>query len=87
MTIGDNGLGGIAFTNINLTGTGCAAHGTGSGSGIDVNDPLIEVLMDDGSTVEFEVLVTESFSALGGTLWFASGPCADTDGIYYLFRN
>lgn len=87
MTIGDDGLGRIVFTDINLTGTGCAAHGASAGAGIDINDPLMEAQMDDGSTVEFDIMVTESFSALGGTLWFASGPCADTDGIYYLFRD
>jgi hypothetical protein len=87
MTIGDDGAGQFAVANVNLTGTGCAAHGVGSGSGIDINDPLIMVLMDDGSMVEFDIMVTESFSALGGTLWFASGPCADTDGIFYLFHD
>lgn len=81
------GAGQIAVPNLSLTGTGCAAHGVGSGAGIDINDPLIAVLMDDGSTVEFDILVTESFSALGGTLWLASGPCADTHGIYHLFHD
>jgi hypothetical protein len=87
MTIGDDGAGQVAVADVNLTGTGCAAHGVGSGASIDINDPLIEVVLDDGSMVEFDILVTESFSGLGGTLWFASGPCADTDGIYYLFRD
>jgi hypothetical protein len=85
--LGVDGMGQIVVSDIEFTGTGCAARGAGVGAGININDPLFEVLMDDGSLVEFEVLVTESFSALGGTFWFTSGPCADTDGVYYLFRN
>ena len=42
---------------------------------------------DHGSLVEFEFMVTESISMVGGAFWFASGPCSDTDGIYYLFRD
>lgn len=87
MTIGDNGSGEVAVSDIVLTGTGCATHGVGIDTGININDPLIEAVMDDGSLVEFEFMVTESFSMVGGAFWFAEGPCADTDGIYYLFRD
>jgi hypothetical protein len=87
MTFAGDGMGGIVVTDISLSGTGCAAHGTGVGSGIDINDPFVEVLMDDGSIVEVGFMVTESFSAVGGTFWFASGACADTDGFYHLFRD
>ena len=86
MTFASDGMGGIAVTDINLGGTGCASHGV-SLSGIDVNDPFIEALMDDGSIVEFGFMVTESFSAVGGTFWFASGSCEDTDGFYHLFKD
>ena len=86
MTFASDGMGGIAVTDINLAGTGCAAHGA-SLSGIDVNDPFIEALMDDDSIVEFGFMVTETFSAVGGTFWFASGSCEDTDGFYYLFKD
>lgn len=85
--IGNDGAGELAVSDVTLTNTGCAIHGTGIGSGIDVNDPLIQVMMEDGSRVEFEVVVTESLSAIGGALWVESGPCMDTDGIYYLFRD
>jgi hypothetical protein len=87
MTIGDNGSGQVAVSDIMLTGTGCATHGVGVDTGININDPLIDAVMDDGSLVEFEFMVTESFSMVGGAFWFAEGPCADADGIYYLFRN
>jgi hypothetical protein len=87
MTFGDDGTGQIVVTDIDLTGTGCATHGAGIGAGIDINDPLIEAQLDDGSLVEFEFVVTESLSTLGGAFWFAEGPCADADGIYYLLKD
>lgn len=87
MTIGDDGMGRVVVSDVNLTGTGCATQGTGIGAGIDLNDPLIDVEMTDGSLVEFEFLVTESFTAVGGAFWFAEGPCTDADGIYYMFKD
>lgn len=87
MTIGDDGTGRVVVSNVTLTGTGCATQGTGIGAGIDLNDPLIDVEMTDGSLVEFEFLATESFTAVGGAFWFAEGPCADADGIYYMFKD
>ena len=87
MTFAGDGMGGIVVTDLNLTATGCAAHGAGSGMGIDVNDPFVDAVMDDGSIVVFGFMVTESFSAVGGTFWFASGGCADTDGFYSLFKD
>lgn len=74
-------------TAIRLSGTGCAGNGVAIGDLDDLNDPLIVGVMDDGSEVEFELLVTESFTTLGGALYFDSGPCAETDGIFYMFMD
>ena len=87
MTFADSGSGGIVVTDVNLTGTGCASHGIGSPMPIDINDAFFDALLDDGSVVVFGIMVTESFSALGGTLWFSSGPCANTDGVYHVFKD
>ena len=74
-------------TAIELTGTGCASIGVATGDLDDLNDPLITGIMDDGSNVEFELLVTESFTTLGGAFYFDSGPCTETDGIFYMFMD
>ena len=74
-------------TAIELTGTGCASNGVATGDLDDLNDPLITGIMDDGSNVEFELLVTESFTTLGGAIYFDSGPCTETDGIFYMFMD
>jgi len=74
-------------TAIELTGTGCASNGVATGDLDDLNDPLITGIMDDGSNVEFELLVTESFTTLGGAFYFDSGPCTETDGIFYMFMD
>lgn len=86
MAIGASMSGDIQVTDVTLTGTGCAANGAGTGGTIDINDPVVEVEMEDGSRIEFELFVTESFTTLGGAFWAASGPCAETDGMFYMFR-
>ena len=87
MAFADDGSGGIIVTDVNLTGTGCAPHGVGSPIPIDINDPFFDALMDDGSVVVFGIMVTESFSALSGTMWFSSGSCENTDGAYHVFKD
>jgi len=78
--------GAIQVTDVTLTGTGCAASGSGTGGTIDINDPIVEVEMEDGSRIEFELFVTDSFTTVGGAFFVQSGPCAETDGMFYLFR-
>jgi len=93
------GTGSISFTftesawgtpqleNFQLTGTGCAEGGYSMGAPFDINDPIFEISMDDGSTLEIELSATESVSMLGGDFYFDSGPCQEAEGMYYMFRN
>ena len=71
---------------LELLGTGCAPGGMALSHLDDISDPLIDVLMDDASFVTFEFFVTESFTTLGGTFYFDDGNCADTDGMFYMFK-
>ena len=87
MTFGEAESGYPRVTAIQLTGTGCASNGLATGDLDDLNDPFIFGVMGDGSEVEFALQVTESFTALGGTIYFDSGPCEETDGIFYLFMD
>jgi len=86
MLIGASTDGDIQVTDVTLTGTGCAASGSGTGGTIDINDPIVEVEMVDGSRIEFELFVTDSFTTVGGAFYIQSGPCAEADGIFYMFR-
>ena len=71
---------------LNFLGTGCASTGLAMNYLTSIDEPLIRVQLSDGSNVEFEFMVTESFSMLGGTFWFEDGPCAGLDGMFYLFH-
>jgi hypothetical protein len=87
MTFADDGTGQIDIPSVQLTGTGCAADGMAVAPGINVNDPLIEVVMSDTSQVNFEFMVTESMNVVGGAFRFVSGACEDDDGFYRMFKN
>jgi hypothetical protein len=87
MTFAESADGVLEVTDVVLSGTGCAAQAAEIFGEIDINDPMIDVVMADGSEVEFEFMVTDSVSVVGGVFYFGSGSCNDLDGLYYMLRN
>jgi hypothetical protein len=86
MTLAASTTGLVDVTNVFITNTGCAQNSSGAATISDLDDPYVEITMLDGSRVELEFIATESLSTLGGSFWFASGPCADSEGIFYLSK-
>lgn len=87
MTFVESAFGTPGLENFRLTGTGCAEGGFSTGFPFNVNEPIFEIIMDDSSMLELELSATESVSMLGGDFYFDSGPCAEAEGMYYMFRN
>jgi hypothetical protein len=87
MTFVESAYGTPRLENFQLTGTGCAEGGFSDGAPFDINNPVFEILMSDGSEMEVELSATESVSMLGGDFYFDSGPCEAAEGMYYMFRN
>ena len=86
-TFVDSSHGTPKIENFQLTGTGCAAGGVMPEGLFNVNEPIFELYMDDGSELELELSATETLSMLGGDFYFDTGPCMGHDGMYYLFRD
>lgn len=86
MEIVEGASGYPSIQNFTLTGTGCSSSGWGDRDIMNLDDPLAEIYMSDGSRLELEIYVTESFTTLGGTFLFLDGPCAGIDGMFYSFR-
>lgn len=75
-----------SIQSFTLTGTGCGTTGWGDHDIMNLDDPLADINMNDGSRVELELWATESFTTVGGTFYFWQGPCAETDGMFYMFK-
>jgi hypothetical protein len=87
LRVGESSNGNVQISQLALTDTGCARNSASPAELTNVDDPLVEFDMTDGSRVELELLGTESLTTLGGSFWFFSGPCTDTDGVFYLVRQ
>ena len=87
MTFVESAWGTPELWGFQITGTGCAEGGYAMTAPFNINDPLFEVAMDDGSLLELELTATESFSMLGGDFYIDSGACMDAEGMFYMFRN
>ena len=72
--------------NFLITGTGCATSGWADYDLMNLDDPLVEFNMNDGSRLVLELFVTESFTTLGGVFYLEDGACADTDGMFHMFK-
>lgn len=86
-TFVDSAYGTPRIENFQLNGTGCAAGGMYLDGLFNINEPIFQLIMDDGSELELELSATESLSMLGGDFYFDTGPCMGHDGMYYLFRD
>lgn len=76
----------LALDSFGITSTGCAGSGFAHNELLSMTEPLWELLMDDGSMLELEFFVTESFTTLGGVFRIEGGACDGTDGMFYMFR-
>ena len=77
----------LQVTDIGLTFTGCGEESVTSHLIVNINEPLFEATMTDGSMVEFEISSTDSFSLLTGTFLFTSGPCEGTEGAFIMQKQ
>ena len=87
VTLAETQGGDLALTQAMLTNTGCATNAISAGPLQDIDDPLIEITMSDGSHVDLEFVTTESLTTLGGTFVFTSGACKGQDGVFHMFRQ
>jgi len=80
--------GGVAFqpTSITINGTGCAAEAKQSTPITSMDAMITQVVMNDDSEVEMQLLAVESMTAVTGTFVFDSGLCAGLDGTFSLFK-
>lgn len=76
----------LRLDNFSITGTGCATEGMMDFEIDDLEDPMFQLSMFDGSLLYLEFFVTESYTTLGGTFWIENGACADADGMFYMFK-
>lgn len=87
MTLAEAPGGNLELTQGMLTNTGCATNAISGGELQDIDDPLLEISMSDGSQLNLEFIATESLTTLGGTFVFTSGACQGQDGVFHLFRQ
>ena len=80
--------GGMAFqpTSITINGTGCAAQAKQATPITSFDAMVTEVVMNDNSEVEIQILPVESMTAAAGIFVFDSGPCAGLDGAFSIFK-
>ena len=74
-------------TSITLNSTGCAPDSAQTTPLMSMDSLTSEAVMTDGSEVEFEFFGTESLIVVGGAFVFDSGPCADLDGAFILYKQ
>ena len=76
----------LALDMFGITSTGCAGGGFAHTELLNLSEPILELIMDDGSELTLEFFVTESFTTLGGVFYIEGGACDGQDGMFYLFR-
>ena len=87
MSISVKTNGDISMTDLTMTNTGCAENGNALEDLTDLNYRYIEVIMDDDSLIEFEFLPSQRYSTIAGTFLIESGPCANSDGAFYMIKE
>ena len=87
MTFFESAWGTPDLQNFQITGTGCAESGFVDPVPFNINDPLFDIFMNDGSMLELELGATESFNMLGGDFYIDGGACMDAEGMFHMFHD
>ncbi len=71
----------LGISDFTMTGTGCAANAQSTTDMGNIDLPITEATMTDGSVVIVHFYPTENLLMSGGNFWFESGPCAGLEGV------